>query len=58
MRPAYSTPAVLLLSGATITCRVPRDVYERELLNGPDGYPWPDAVSYRNRTPTPDTRGR
>lgn len=56
MRPAYSTPAILLLSGATITCRMPREVYDRAIYA--EANRWPDAVSYRGRTPNPDTRGR
>ena len=56
MRPVIQTPAVLLLSGATITCRMPREVYDRIITD--DANRWPDAVSYRNRTPNPDTRGR
>ena len=49
MRPVIQTPAVLLLSGATITCRMPREVYDRIITD--DANRWPDAVSYRNRTP-------
>lgn len=56
MRPAYVTPAVLLLSGATITCRMPREVYERAVAA--ESNRWPDGVSYRNRTTHSDTKGR
>ena len=48
MRPTTQTPAVLLLAGATITCRMPREVYDRIITD--ESNRWPDAVSYRGRT--------